>query len=94
MFDEYVKKHMGDEHPVEGVEHRGKELVAIFEKHLHDVQPPKKPTSIESLSRWYAQTKAQIEGLDMEEAVKEVRLIELERRFNDLLGKHLEETEP
>jgi hypothetical protein len=94
MFDEYVKKYMGDEQPVDVVEQRGKELVAIFERHLQDVQPPRKPTSIESLSQWYEQTKKQIEGLAMEEAVKEVRLIELEQRFNDLLGRHLEETEP
>lgn len=94
MFDEYIRKYMGDEHPAELVERRGKELIAIFEKHLLDVQPAKQPTSIESLGQWYQQTKTQIEGLGLDEGVKDVRLIDLEKRFNDLLSKQLEESEP
>lgn len=94
MFDEYVRKYMGGDQTPEVVERRGAELIAIFERHLHDVQPPRKATSMESLARWYEQTRCQIEGLGLEEGVKEVRLIELEQRFNDLLGRHLEETEP
>lgn len=94
MFDEYVRRHMGDEHPVETVEKRGRELVAIFEKHLLDLQPTKKTATIESLTRWYEDTKAQIEAMDMAPRVKEVRLIDLLSRFNELLAKHIEENEP
>lgn len=94
MFDQYVEQYMGDAHPPDLVEQRGRELIAIFEKHLADVQPPRRQTSIASLTRWYEEMKAQILALPLEEEVKEVRLADLERRFDELLEKHLESTGP
>jgi hypothetical protein len=94
MFDQYVERYMADTHPPEVVEQRGRELIAIFEKHLADVVPAKRTTSIESLSRWYEETKAHIQALPLDEGVKDIRLIDLEKRFDELLSKHLEGTEP
>ena len=94
MFDQYVEQYMSDKQPPEVVERRGQELLAIFEKHLADVRPAKKESSLESITRWYQQTKAQIEALPLDDDVKEVRLIELERRFAELLSGHLEGTTP
>lgn len=94
MFDQYVREYMGDEHSADVVARRGQELIAIFERHLADVQPPKKQTTIESLTKWFSETKAQIEALPLDDSIKEPRLIELEVRYNELLAAHLEGTAP
>jgi hypothetical protein len=93
-YDHYLATYMGDNQSPEAVERRGKELVAIFERHLADAKPAKQETSIDSLTRWYADTKAQIEGLPIPEDIKEERLIELETRFAELLAEHMERSRP
>ena len=94
MFDQYVSQYMGDGHPPTLVEQRGRELIAIFERHLADVRPLKKSATIQSITRWYEETKAQICSLPVDDEVKDVRLADLERRFSELLEQHLEGMEP
>ena len=69
-------------------------MLAIFERHLADVQPPPRATTIDALTRWYEQTKGQITAMPIDPDAKEVRLADLERRFDELLSAHLEGMEP
>ena len=94
MFDQYVETYMGDKYSPDIVERRGNELLAIFERHLADVQPPPRSTTIESLTRWYERIKGQITAMPIDPEAKEVRLADLERRFDELLSSHLEDIEP
>jgi hypothetical protein len=94
LFDEYVQAHMADTAPPEDVERSGAELRLILESHAAETAPAKKETTLGGLTQWYQDMKRQVEALQLDDEVKEVRLIELERRFEDLLKEHLEKMRP
>lgn len=94
MFDDYVAKFMGDEHPPEDVERRGQELLSLFEKHVAELQRPQSSTTIESLTNWYEEQKARIEALPAEEKIKRIYLSNLNERYAQLMDKLMETMEP
>jgi hypothetical protein len=93
-FDQYVQTYMSDSHQPEDVCQRGRDLLAIFEKHLAEAQPKKTEPTLNSLVTWYHDMRQQIESLPLSGDVKEVRLIDLKNRFEDLLGELTEQARP
>lgn len=93
-FDHYLQTYMGDVHPPEIVERRRQELVAIFERHLADVSPPRKEMTIDGLTGWYETTKARIEGSSMDDRTKRTQLAELYARYTELMSELMERMRP
>lgn len=94
MRDEYVAQFMGDEHPPEGVERRGEELVEILQKHLDEVEPPTKARTLEDLTKWYQEQKERIESLPVEERVKRRHIAGLNTRYAELSEQLMENLQP
>jgi hypothetical protein len=85
---------MGDDHPPEAVERRCAELSAFFEDQESGSGQAKQESPIERLNRWRAEQKAMIEGLPIDDALREEQLISLETRFAELLAEHMERSRP
>lgn len=84
MFDDYMRKYMGDEHPVAEVEARGGQLRTIIAQHRETVCPTQKEMTIESLVDWYVAEKQRINALALDDELKGEFLVEVDMRFSDL----------
>lgn len=93
-FDQYLERYMGDNQPPDVVESRGQSLIASFEEMLHDVEPPKKQRTTESLITWYQEQEAKIRAMPLEDKQKNVHLVLLRRKFDELMRQHLLDSEP
>lgn len=93
-FDLYLANYMGDSLSPAVVEQRGRDLLAIFERHLADVQPPQREQTIEGLTAWYEATKGRIEQSSMDDRTKRTQLAELYGRYTELMSELMERLRP
>lgn len=93
-FDHYLQTYMGDGQPPDVVERRKGELLAIFEKHLSDISPPRQEQTIEGLTTWYESMKTRIEGSSMDDRTKRTQLAELYARYTELMSELMERLRP
>jgi hypothetical protein len=94
MFDKYVTDFMGDQHAAEDVERRGHELIAILDKHVQELQPPKETKTVEDLARWFQEQRERIESLPLDERTKKTHMVNLNERYAELTAKLLENMGP
>jgi len=93
-FDQYVATYMGDGHPPDVVERRRQELLAIFERHLADVSPPRREMTIDGLTSWYEGARATIERSTMDDRTKRTQFAELYARYTELMSELMERMRP
>lgn len=84
-FQDFMTRHMGDEHSPEYVEGRGRELQDLILHHAFEIKPIEESSSLESLSNWYQETKRVIENLPIEERYKQAQLAHLNARYAELM---------
>lgn len=94
MCDNYVNSFMGDEHSPQDVERRREELVAILDKHVGELPPPKKATTVEELASWFQDQQQRIESLPIDEKAKRAHLVELKQRYSELNCDFLQRMKP
>lgn len=94
MFDDFVKKHLGDERDAEYVEQRAEQLQAVLRQHHENVRPVPKFKDMVELAAWFQAQKKEIEGLPIDDRAKRTHLANLNRRFQELMSEHLEHSGP
>ena len=94
MFDDFVKKYMGDDQPPEVVEQRAFELKQVIQQHREKVSPTPQVSNVEDLTRWFIAEKARIEGLEIDGPLKKNLLVQLNERFAELSSQMLEKMGP
>lgn len=93
-FLDFVRRYMGDDHSAEYVEERGRQLQELILLHVHRIEPPAKPYTIQSLTDWYRETKQIIENLPVEDRTKQAQLALLNTRFAELSQALMETLQP
>jgi hypothetical protein len=94
VFEDFMRRYLGDARAPEDVESRAKQLQEIILQHVQQIDPPAPTHTIDSLTKWYQQTKALIDSLDVAERYKQAQLISLNRRYVDLMQALLENLQP
>lgn len=92
--DRYIESFMNDSQTAEAVERRGRELLAILERHLAEVDPFAHGANLESLITWRDDEFKRLESLPVDEALKREYGVLLRRRFDDIFKKSLKEIRP
>lgn len=93
-FADFISKYMGDGRPPDDVEERGSQLREIILQHVHQIEPPKKPYTIESLAEWYRATKELIDSLPVEARYKQAQMAQLNARYAELMQSLMESLQP
>ena len=93
-LDAFMAKYMRDDHPVEIVEERGRELRCLIERHQQKIEPTKKPRTLQDIAEWYLAEKARLESLPLDEEIRQMHLIALDERYADLSQELLQSMEP
>src|ERR1019366_3520455 len=94
VYDEFVKRYLGDDRTPVDVEQRAKQLQDAILEHVAQIEPPKTPYTIESLTDWYKKTKKQIEDLTVDDRYKQAQLAQLNARFAELTQALMETLHP
>lgn len=94
QFDEYVRAYLRDDMTPDAVERHASRLRTLMAGHLEKAGVRDEPTDVSSLAAWYRETKARIEGQDVEERLKRVQLAKLSERYAELVQEHIEDLEP
>lgn len=84
-FQDFMTRHMGDEHSPEYVEMRGRELQDLILHHAFEIKPLEESSSLESLSKWYQETKLVIANLPIEDRYKQAQFAHLNARYAELM---------
>lgn len=92
MFDDFVRRHMGDERPPEYVEERSRQLREVLQQHLAKCEPPR-PRTLEELAAWFQEQKRQIDGLP-DGVNKDALRAQLNARYAEMTSQLLEEMHP
>lgn len=94
MFQDFVTRHMGEEHPAEHVEERARQLKDILQRHLEKIDPPKKKMTLADLAQWFLGEKAQIDAAAISEEDKAALISQLEERYTKLQEKCIRGMQP
>jgi hypothetical protein len=94
IFDQYVREYMGESHTADEVEHSGRELLTVFERHVSDIEPEKKELTVEGLTHWYKTKKSQVESADLDDRVRGTQMGLLNERYAELMSQLMETMEP
>lgn len=94
MYEDFVRRHLGDDHPPDHVEERARQLLDLLQDHLDRIEPPEKPMDVGDLAAWYKETRAQIESLDLDERTKRVQVSQLNARYAELVQEQIENLQP
>lgn len=89
MFDEFLRKHMGDGQSPEFVEQRGVQLQGIVKSHLEKAGHSDRKTSLADLAAWFLKEKGEIERTALADDDKELLVAQLEERYVRLQEKYL-----
>ncbi len=90
MFDDYMRKYMGDGRDPDEVEERAAQLEALLQEHVERVRPAPKFRSLEDIARWFEEQKRQLAGLP-DDRVRQTLLAKLKARYTELTTAFLEE---
>jgi hypothetical protein len=94
LFDDFAQRYLSDVHSPDYVEQRAQQLEDIIRQHLEKVQPVKKMRSLEELTTALQEEKQRIEQLPVDQEIKDLLLIELEQRFDELIKRFIREIQP
>lgn len=89
-FGDFVSKYMADSFPSEYVEERAVQLKTIIQLHQEKIVPAKKFSSIQDLTGWFEQQKAQIEAIP-EAKQRSTLLVHLKERYLEMTDQLLSE---
>ncbi len=94
MFDDFVARHLGDDHAPEYVEQRAQQLLELLRQHLDKVGAPQKKMALADLAQWFLREKQEIDKAALPPADKEVLLAALEERYTKLQEKFIRGLQP
>ena len=90
MFDDYLKKHLGDNCPPDSIDERAQQLQQLIQHHAEKVTPtPKFRSMADLISRFEIQHK-QLEAIP-DDRLKATMLVRLKARYADLTVQVMEE---
>jgi hypothetical protein len=90
MFDDYVKKHLGDNCPPDAVDERAQQLQQLIQHHAEKVTPAPKFRSMADLISWFEIQHKQLEAIP-DDRLKATMLVRLKARYADLTVQVMEE---
>lgn len=94
MFDDFVKRHLDNDHPADYVEGRAQQLQALLQQHYEKVHPPPKFKNMVEIAAWYEQMQQQIKAQSVDDRAKRAQLAQLNLRYRDLMNDYLENVQP
>lgn len=94
MFDDFEKKYMGDDRSADEVEERGRQLLAILEQHHNSVEQPRKYSSLDELANWFVEEQRRLDGLELDEFLKDEFRAILQDRYSELSQKFMQTMQP
>lgn len=94
MFDDFESKYMGDERTADEVEERGRQLLAILEQHHNAVVSPRTYSSLEDLANWFIGEQRRLDGLALDEFLKDEFRAILHDRYSELSQKFMQTMQP
>jgi hypothetical protein len=90
MYDDFVRRHLGDDHTPEHVEERARQLVELLERHLDKIEPADEaPQTIGDLTTWYEQATAEIEARVTNARIRNTSLAQLKEQYAERLQQIL-----
>lgn len=90
MFDDYLRKYMGDSRDPDEVEERAAQLEALLMDHVERVQPAPKFKSLEDIARWFEDQKRELAKLP-DDKLRQTMLAKLKARYTEITTEFLEE---
>lgn len=93
MFEDFVRRYMGDGHPPEQVEQRAAQLQTTIQQHLEKVEVVPKFRSLEDITHWYQGQKTNLERLP-DDANKRRLIAQLNAKYADMTTRWLEDAQP
>lgn len=94
QFQDYWKRHFGDENPPEYVEERAAQLLSIMQQHLEKAGHREQKKSLADIAAWFLEEKTKIDELPLNPEDKEQMIADLEGRFTQLQQKHIRSMNP
>lgn len=88
-LDRFVKRYMGETETRETLRRRSRELIALIRRKAESADPPERRGSLEQLTQWYTEQKADIERLPLDEFFKQDFVVQLNERYAELCQKFL-----
>jgi hypothetical protein len=80
MFDDFLRRHLGDHLSSEEVESNARQLLAALGQHQDQVQGRAKFVSFEELADWLLAEQQRIQSMALEQPLKQTQLIDLHQR--------------
>jgi len=93
-LERFMATYMAEDHSADDVERRGEELRKMMEDYRQPPKVQKKPRTIQDLAEWYLREKQSIEGLPLDDLVRQEHLVALDMRFDELTQEVLQSMEP
>lgn len=81
MFESWVNRYLGDHLPAEEVEENSLHLQMIIAKQQKRQQGSAGGMNLEDLHLWYADEQKRIQGLDIDQATRQTKLLDLQELF-------------
>lgn len=96
QLDAFMRRYMTDSHNPTEVERRGRELQAIIERHGDPapVTPIVPPQNLEQLARWFVVECERIDALPVDEDLKDIHMVQLNKRYEELSNTLMKEIRP
>jgi hypothetical protein len=94
MFESYVARHLGHDHPPEYVELRAQQLRDALQQLLDKLEPASRRLSLEELTQWYQSMRQKIEALPIDDRSKRTQIAQLNERYRNLVNDLMEDLQP
>jgi hypothetical protein len=94
QFEDFWKRHLGDEQTPEYVEERAAQLLDTMQKHLEKAGHREQKKSIADIAAWFLEEKTKIDRLPLNPEDKEQMIADLEARFTQLQQKYIRSMNP
>lgn len=94
QFDEYARRHLGEDQGPDYVEKRAGELLDIMQRHLEKTPQAERKKSLADIATWFLEEKGKIEALPMGPDDKNQLVADLEARFTQLQQKYIRSLQP
>lgn len=91
MFDDFVRRHLGDDHEPDHVDERAKQLLAMLRQHLAKVQAPNAEESLEAILASFAERKKRIEATALDPREKELLTLQLDELRDEAIRRAVRE---
>ncbi len=87
MFDDFVQRHLGDQHPPSDVEENARQLQSVLQQHMEEAQGNKDFVTMEDLTRWLLAEQQRIQSQPGEQPEKQSQLLDLHQRYLALASR-------